>query len=300
MLTTPGGKPTSSSSFTISMTASGSWPAGRTTTVLPIASAGPSLPTMFTIGKLYDVMHATTPIGARRASAPMMPAGRERGRRHLLRRERDDGGLHRTGRVALEPASRRSGPASSWRPSSWRRSPRSRAARSPGRASSARRRRPAAARRARPASSATTPGTPPAPPRPQRAPGRRTLRAPRRRPPRWPGSPPGRRRRRRKPTRRRSAAGTSPHRTGSFSTSLPRAAGRIGPGARLEQVLIRVPAAPGRGWPRMAGWSSDASESGPATSICNRSAGCPRSRPSSRSSATTPSGSPRWPGATRS
>ena len=69
MLTTPGGKPTSSSSFTSSMTASGSWPAGRTTTVLPVASAGPSLPTMFTSGKLYDVMHATAPTGARAGRA---------------------------------------------------------------------------------------------------------------------------------------------------------------------------------------------------------------------------------------
>ncbi len=75
MLTTPGGKPTSSSMRTSSMTASGSCPAGRTTTVLPIASAGPILPTMFTSGKLYDVMHATTPTGARRASAPMSPPG---------------------------------------------------------------------------------------------------------------------------------------------------------------------------------------------------------------------------------
>ena len=41
------------------MTASGFCDAGRTTTVLPIASAGPSLPAMFTIGKLYGVMHAT-------------------------------------------------------------------------------------------------------------------------------------------------------------------------------------------------------------------------------------------------
>ena len=38
--------------------------AGRTTTVLPIASAGPSLPAMLTIGKLYGVMQATTPTGS--------------------------------------------------------------------------------------------------------------------------------------------------------------------------------------------------------------------------------------------
>ena len=42
-LTTPGGKPTSSSSATSLMIASGSCPAGRTTTVLPVASAGRDL-----------------------------------------------------------------------------------------------------------------------------------------------------------------------------------------------------------------------------------------------------------------
>ncbi len=73
--TTPGGKPTSSRMRTSSITASGSCGAGRTITVLPIASAGPILPAMLTIGKLYGVMHATTPTGARRASAPMRPAG---------------------------------------------------------------------------------------------------------------------------------------------------------------------------------------------------------------------------------
>ena len=57
------------------MTASGFCDAGRTTTVLPIASAGPSFPAMFTIGKLYGVMHATTPTGARRTIAPMSPPG---------------------------------------------------------------------------------------------------------------------------------------------------------------------------------------------------------------------------------
>ena len=60
---------------TRSITASGFCDAGRTTTVLPIASAGPSLPAMLTIGKLYGVMHATAPIGWRRAIAPMSPPG---------------------------------------------------------------------------------------------------------------------------------------------------------------------------------------------------------------------------------
>ena len=55
------------------MTASGSWGAGFTTTVLPIASAGPILPAMLTIGKLYGVMHATTPTGCRTAIAPISP-----------------------------------------------------------------------------------------------------------------------------------------------------------------------------------------------------------------------------------
>src|SRR4051794_29031953 len=60
--TTPGGNTSCSSSHT-RMTAIGSCGAGFTTTVLPIASAGPTLPAMFTIGKLYGVMHATTPTG---------------------------------------------------------------------------------------------------------------------------------------------------------------------------------------------------------------------------------------------
>src|SRR5690349_11890261 len=74
-LTTPGGKPASSSNSPNRTTASGSCGAGFTTTVLPIASAGPILPAMFTIGKLYGVMHATTPTGWRRAIAPINPPG---------------------------------------------------------------------------------------------------------------------------------------------------------------------------------------------------------------------------------
>ena len=50
--TTPGGNPASCMMRTNSTTASGFCEAGRTTTVLPIASAGPSLPAMLTIGKL--------------------------------------------------------------------------------------------------------------------------------------------------------------------------------------------------------------------------------------------------------
>ena len=52
MLTTPGGKPTPSRISTSRMTASGSCGAGLTTTVLPMASAGPTLPAQLTAGKL--------------------------------------------------------------------------------------------------------------------------------------------------------------------------------------------------------------------------------------------------------
>ena len=58
--------------------------AGFTTTVLPMARAGATLPAMFTSGKLYEVMQATTPTGWRTASAFTEPAGGEwRGRGHL-------------------------------------------------------------------------------------------------------------------------------------------------------------------------------------------------------------------------
>jgi len=57
------------------MTPRGSCGAGFTITVLPIASAGPTLPAMLTIGKLYGVMHATTPTGWRTTIAPMSPPG---------------------------------------------------------------------------------------------------------------------------------------------------------------------------------------------------------------------------------
>ena len=55
--------------------ASGSCGAGLTTTVLPAASAGATLPAMLTMGKLYEVMQATTPRGWRLTMAPMMPPG---------------------------------------------------------------------------------------------------------------------------------------------------------------------------------------------------------------------------------
>ena len=74
-LTTPGGNPTSSRMRTSSTTASGSWGAGFTTTVLPMASAGATLPAMLTSGKLYEVMQATTPTGWRTATAETSPPG---------------------------------------------------------------------------------------------------------------------------------------------------------------------------------------------------------------------------------
>ena len=74
-LTTPGGKPTSLRMRTSSTMASGSCGAGLTTTVLPAASAGATLPAMLTMGKLYEVMQATTPRGWRLTMAPMMPPG---------------------------------------------------------------------------------------------------------------------------------------------------------------------------------------------------------------------------------
>jgi hypothetical protein len=73
--TTPGGNPTSSTTCISSMIARGSCGAGFITTVLPVASAGPILPAMFTSGKLYGEMHATTPTGGRLTTAPTSPPG---------------------------------------------------------------------------------------------------------------------------------------------------------------------------------------------------------------------------------
>ena len=60
---------------TSSTMASGSCGAGFTTTVLPAASAGATLPAMLTMGKLYEVMQATTPSGWRLTMPPMIPPG---------------------------------------------------------------------------------------------------------------------------------------------------------------------------------------------------------------------------------
>ena len=57
--------------------------AGFTTTVLPIASAGPTLPAMLTIGKLYGVMHCDHTDRLAEDGRADEPAGGQRGRRHL-------------------------------------------------------------------------------------------------------------------------------------------------------------------------------------------------------------------------
>src|SRR5687768_15935246 len=72
-LTTPGGNPTWSMISASSITASGSWSAGFITTVQPAANAGAILPAMLTSGKLYGVMQATTPTGARFTMLLMSP-----------------------------------------------------------------------------------------------------------------------------------------------------------------------------------------------------------------------------------
>ena len=74
-LTTPGGKPTSLRMRTSSTMASGSWGAGLTTTALPAASAGATFPAMLTMGKLYEVTQAITPMAWRLTKALMMPPG---------------------------------------------------------------------------------------------------------------------------------------------------------------------------------------------------------------------------------
>ena len=71
--TTPGGKPTCRHISANSMMASGSWGAGFITIVFPVARAGPTLPAMFTSGKLYGEMQATTPTGCRSPRPPMRP-----------------------------------------------------------------------------------------------------------------------------------------------------------------------------------------------------------------------------------
>ena len=72
--TTPPGTPASSSASAILNTDSGSCGAGFTTTVLPMASAGATLPAGLAQGLLYEVMQVTTPTGCRTASAPKTPA----------------------------------------------------------------------------------------------------------------------------------------------------------------------------------------------------------------------------------
>ena len=74
-LITPLGKPTWSRIRASSTMASGSWGAGLTTTVFPAARAGATFPAMLTMGKLYDVMQATTPTGWRLTRPLITPPG---------------------------------------------------------------------------------------------------------------------------------------------------------------------------------------------------------------------------------
>ena len=65
MLTTPGGKPTSSMIRASSIALSGVSLAGLSTIVLPVASAGPSFQTAISSGKFHGMIEAQTPIGSR-------------------------------------------------------------------------------------------------------------------------------------------------------------------------------------------------------------------------------------------
>jgi hypothetical protein len=63
MLTTPGGRSVVSSSSPIRSVDSGDQAAGLATTVLPVASAGPSFHASCRTGPFQAVMAATTPSG---------------------------------------------------------------------------------------------------------------------------------------------------------------------------------------------------------------------------------------------
>ena len=130
-MTTPGGNPTSSRMRTSSTTVSGSWAAGFTTTVLPMARAGATLPAMLTSGKLYDVMQATTPTGWRSASALMSPPGASGVATATWGGMRSLGHGAQVERVALEATDRDRAPAGSIPPRRWPRSRRSPAAGAP-------------------------------------------------------------------------------------------------------------------------------------------------------------------------
>ncbi len=63
-LTTPGGKPASSTSFMNSSTDADVNSDGLMTTVLPAASAGASFQAVSSSGEFHGTMAATTPIGS--------------------------------------------------------------------------------------------------------------------------------------------------------------------------------------------------------------------------------------------
>src|ERR1044072_5469961 len=67
-LTTPGGNPASATASARTSAANGVKGDGFSTTVLPMASAGPSFIRLRSNGKLNGVMAATTPTGSRRTT----------------------------------------------------------------------------------------------------------------------------------------------------------------------------------------------------------------------------------------
>ena len=66
MLTTPGGIPAFSNSSPRRSAVSGVCSAGFSTTVQPVASAGPSFHAAISNGKFHGMIWPTTPIGSRR------------------------------------------------------------------------------------------------------------------------------------------------------------------------------------------------------------------------------------------
>src|SRR5258708_33426311 len=76
-LSTPGGSPASSAASAMRKASSTVSGAGLSTTVLPAASAGPSLRNEMAWGTFHGTIAATTPIGSRPGSdfLPSHPAG---------------------------------------------------------------------------------------------------------------------------------------------------------------------------------------------------------------------------------
>ncbi len=103
-LTTPGGNPTSSRIRTSSTTVRGSWAAGFTTTVLPMASAGATLPGHVDEGEVVrrDAGHHAD--GLAQGQGADEPTGGERRRHRHLGRDGALGHRAQVERVPLEPA----------------------------------------------------------------------------------------------------------------------------------------------------------------------------------------------------